>query len=64
MSGLRSSRNLSAHPTPIRAGNPGYSLYFRTLGVETDPMVLEKAKPIPKNPNPGFGVKAETRVYA
>ena len=25
---------------------------------------LEIAKPIPENPNPGLGVKPETRVYA
>ena len=39
MSGLRFSRNLLAPPTVIRAGNPGCPLYFRTLGVKTDPMI-------------------------
>ena len=39
MSGLRSSRNLSAPPTLIRAGNLECSGRFWTLGVKPDPMV-------------------------
>ena len=39
MSGLRSSRNLSAAPTLIRAGNLECSGRFWTLGVKPDPMV-------------------------
>ena len=37
MSGLRSSRNLLAPPTLIRAGNPGCPTYFRSLGVQRNP---------------------------
>ena len=39
MSGLRSSRNLSAPPTLIRAGNLECNPHFWTLGVKPDPMV-------------------------
>ena len=39
MSGLRSSRNLSAPPTLIRAGNLECLGRFWTLGVKPDPMV-------------------------
>ena len=39
MSGLRSSRNLSAPPTLIRAGNLECPIRFWNLGVKPDPMV-------------------------
>ena len=39
MSGLRSSRNLSAPPTLIRAGNPDLLLSRIDPGAKTDPMV-------------------------
>ena len=39
MSGLRSSRNLSAPPTLIRAGNLARQVHFLGLGVKPDPMV-------------------------
>ena len=39
MSGLRSSRNLSAPPTVVRAGNPGLHPCFGTLGVKRNPTV-------------------------
>ena len=39
MSGLRSSRNLLAPPTLIRAGNLARTAHFWTLGVKPDPTV-------------------------
>ena len=39
MSRLRSSKNLLAPPTLIRAGNLGCPVHFWTLGVTPDPMV-------------------------
>ena len=39
MSGLRSSRNLSAPPTLIRAGNLECHIHIWNLGVKPDPMV-------------------------
>ena len=39
MSGLRSSRNLLAPPTLIRAGNLARPAHFWTLGVKPDPTV-------------------------
>ena len=39
MSGLRSSRNLLAPPTVIRAGNPECPPYFGALGVKRNPTV-------------------------